>query len=144
MNVASILESKRPGIKTISPDETVLVFAGQLEAERIGAMIVSADGKSLDGIISERDLAYGLAVHREKLPRLRVSELMTKSVVVCSPEDSIAKIMNIMSQRRIRHLPVKQGDRLVGMISIGDVLKHRLSEMEMESNVLRDVAIARR
>ncbi len=144
MTVASILKNKRPGVKTISPHETMLVFAGQLEAERIGAMIVSADGSSLDGIISERDLAYGLAVHGEALARLRVSELMTKSVVVCAPEDSIAEIINIMTRRRIRHLPVKQGGRLVGIISIGDVLKYRLEEIELESNVLRDVAIARR
>jgi signal-transduction protein with cAMP-binding, CBS, and nucleotidyltransferase domain len=144
MTVAQILKNKRPGIKTISPDETALVCAGQLQAEGIGAMIVSADGSSLDGIISERDLAYGLAAHGESLPRLRVSDLMTKSVVVCAPGDHIAEIAKVMTRRRIRHLPVKQGSQLVGMISIGDVLNYRLIEMELESNVLRDMAIARR
>jgi CBS domain-containing protein len=69
---------------------------------------------------------------------------MTKVVVVCSPEDSIAEVMSVMTQRRIRHLPVKSGDRLVGIISSGDVLKHRLGEMQLEANVLRDYAIARR
>jgi CBS domain-containing protein len=73
-----------------------------------------------------------------------VERLMTKVVVVCSPEDSIAEVMSVMTQRRIRHLPVKSGDRLVGIISSGDVLKHRLGEMQLEANVLRDYAIARR
>jgi CBS domain-containing protein len=73
-----------------------------------------------------------------------VSELMTKVVIVCTPEDSIAEVMNVMTQRRIRHLPVKDGEQLIGIISIGDVLKNRLGEMQLEANVLRDVAIARR
>jgi CBS domain-containing protein len=143
MTVATILKNKRPDVQMIRPDATVLAFAVKLKAERIGAMIVSADGRSLDGIISERDLAYGLAVHGEKLPRLPVSDLMTRAVVVCRPEDSIAEIINIMTLRRFRHLPVRQDDRIVGIISIGDVLKHRLGEAQLEANVLRDVAIAR-
>jgi len=69
---------------------------------------------------------------------------MTKIVVVCSPEDSITDAMKLMTQRRIRHLPVKDGNQLVGIISIGDVLKHRLSEVQLEANVLRDYAIAAR
>jgi CBS domain-containing protein len=144
MSVATILKGARTTVKMIRPDVTVLAFAKELEKERIGAMIVSADGNSLDGIISERDLAHGLAIHGERLPRLPVSELMTKAVIVCAPEDSIAEIMNVMTLQRIRHLPVKQGDQLVGIISIGDVLKYRLGEMQLEANVLRDVAIARR
>jgi CBS domain-containing protein len=143
MTVATILKSKRPAVKTISPGATVRAFAEQLKAERIGAMIVSADGSSLDGIISERDLAYGLAIYGDRLPGLPVSQLMTNAVIVCTPEDNIAEVMKVMTQRRIRHLPVKQGDQLVGIISIGDVLKHRLDEMQLEANVLRDVAILR-
>ena len=142
--VAAILKNKRPEIKTIGPDATALALAARLRAERIGAMIVSADGSSLDGIVSERDLAHGLAVHGERLPYLPVSELMTRAVVVCAPEDGIDEIMHVMTVRRIRHLPVKQGGQLVGIVSIGDVLKHRLDEMQLEANVLRDVAIARR
>jgi CBS domain-containing protein len=144
MTVATILKNKRPGVETISPDQSVLVCAGQLAAGRIGALIVSRDGSSLDGIISERDIAYALAVHEERLLDLPVSELMTKSVVICAPEDSIEKIMNIMTSRRIRHLPVKQGTRLIGIISIGDVLKHRVNELQIEAGVLRDVSIVRR
>ena len=69
---------------------------------------------------------------------------MTKAIVVCSPEDSIVHVMRLMTQRRIRHLPVKQGGKLVGIISIGDVLKHRLDELELEANVMRDYAVAGR
>jgi CBS domain-containing protein len=144
MTVADILRSKGTTVKTVRPDETAHELAEQLRAARIGAAIVSHDGSSIDGIISERDLAYGLAAHGSKLPSVAVEKLMTKVVVVCSPEDTIVDIMSVMTQRRIRHLPVKNGDQLIGIISIGDVLKHRLGEMQLEANVLRDYAIARR
>ena len=116
----------------------------RLHADQIGAMVVSSDGKSIDGIVTERDLAYGLAAHGSDLPTIAVSRLMSKVVVVCSPEDSITHAMKLMTQRRVRHLPVKQGDQLVGIISIGDVLKHRLDELELEANVMRDYALAAR
>ena len=144
MKVADILKTKGSAVKTVRPDETAKVFAEHLRNERIGAMIVTRDGSTLEGIISERDLAYGLAAYGDRLPSMRVSELMTRLVILCTPEDTIAEVMTVMTQRRIRHLPVKDGGRLVGIISIGDVLKHRLGEMQLEANVLRDVAIARR
>jgi CBS domain-containing protein len=144
MKVADILKTKGSAVKTVRPDETAKVFAEHLRNERIGAMIVSHDGSTLEGIISERDLAYGLAAYGDRLPSMRVSELMTRVVILCTPEDTIAEVMTVMTQRRIRHLPVKDGGRLVGIVSIGDVLKHRLGEMQLEANVLRDVAIARR
>jgi CBS domain-containing protein len=144
MTVADILKTKGAAVKTVRPDETVKAFAQRLKDAHIGAMIVTNDGKSIDGIISERDLAYGLAAFGDQLLGMRVSELMTRAVIVCAPEDSIAEIMTVMTQRRIRHLPVKAGTQLVGIISSGDVLKHRLGEVEMEASVLRDVAIARR
>ena len=105
---------------------------------------MSTDGKSIDGILSERDLAYGLATHASRLPTIPISDLMTKAVIVCSPEDSVTDVMKLMTQRRIRHLPVKDGDRLVGIISIGDILKHRLEELQVEADVLRDYAVAAR
>ena len=144
MKVADILRVKGSAVKTVTSDVTALELSERLRAERIGAMIVSNDGRSIDGIISERDLAYGLAAHGGMLPKIAVSELMTKVVIVCSPEDSITDVMKLITQRRIRHLPVKDGDQLVGIISIGDVLKHRLDEMQLEANVLRDYAIAAR
>ena len=144
MKVADILRTKGSVVKTVTPDKTALEFSRQLLTEQIGAMIVSDDGRSIAGIISERDLAYALGMHGSELAKIVVSKLMTRVVVVCSPEDSITDVMKLMTQRRIRHLPVKDGDQLVGIISIGDVLKHRLGEVELEANVLRDYAIAAR
>jgi CBS domain-containing protein len=144
MKVANILQIKGSVVKTVRPDTSARELSVRLHAEQIGAMIVSSDGRSIDGIVSERDLAYALAAHGSELPRLTVSRLMTKVVVVCSPEDSITDVMKLMTQRRIRHLPVKEGDQLVGIISIGDVLKHRLDELELEANVMRDYAVAAR
>jgi len=144
MKVADILRIKGSVVKTVTPAKTALELSEQLRAEQIGAMVVSDDGRSIDGIISERDLAYALAAYGSELSTIAVSKLMTRVVVVCSPEDSITDVMKLMTQRRIRHLPVKDGDHLVGIISIGDVLKHRLGEMELEANVLRDYAIAAR
>jgi len=136
MTVANILKVKGLVYKTVRPDETVVEFAQHLKDERIGAMIVTHDGSALDGIISERDIAIGLAKHAEKLLGMKVSELMTKVVVVCSPEDSIDDIMNIMTQRRIRHLPVKDGDKLVGIVSIGDVVKAHLTGRLMSARIV--------
>ncbi len=142
MLVSDILRTKGPAVETVRPDDTALSFSKQLRAQRIGATVVSRDGVSLDGIISERDLAYGLAVHGAHLPHVLVSDLMTTAVITCSPHDTVATVMAVMTQRRIRHLPVLENGRLVGLISIGDVLKHRLGEIQMEANVLRDYAIA--
>ena len=144
MKVADIIRIKGSVVKTVTPDKTALEFSEQLRVEQIGAMVVSDDGRTIEGIISERDLAYALAAHGSELSRIAVSKLMTRVVIVCSPEDSITDVMKLMTQRRIRHLPVKEGDHLVGIISIGDVLKHRLGEVELEANVLRDYAIAAR
>jgi CBS domain-containing protein len=144
MKVADILRIKGSVVKTVAPHETALLLSGYLRANQIGALVVSTDGNSIDGIVSERDLAYGLATHGVRLPTIPISELMTKAVVVCSPGDSVTDVMKLMTQRRIRHVPVKDGDQLVGIISIGDVLKHRLGELQLEANVLRDYAAAAR
>jgi Predicted signal-transduction protein containing cAMP-binding and CBS domains len=144
MKVADILRIKGSVVKTVAPHETALLLSGHLRAEQIGALVVSTGGNANDGIVSERDLAYGLATHGARLPTIPISELMTKAVVVCSPEDSVTDVMKLMTQRRIRHVPVKDGDQLVGIISIGDVLKHRLGELQVEANVLRDYAAAAR
>ena len=144
MKVADILRIKGSVVKTVPPHETALLASGRLRAEQIGALVVSTDGNSIDGIISERDLAYGLATHRERLPTIRISELMTRAVIICSPEDRVTDVMKLMTQHRTRHVPVKDRDQLVGIISIGDVLKHRLGELQEEADVLRDYAVAAR
>ena len=143
MKVANILQTKGSAVKTITADASVRELSRQLKAEAIGAVVVVSPGGRLAGIISERDVARGLADHGAALPAMPVSELMTKGVVTCAPDDSIANISRIMTQRRIRHLPVLDGGELVGLVSIGDVLKHRLDEIQLEANVMRDYAIAR-
>ena len=144
MLVSDIMNVKGHEVKTIHSGDTALCLAKRLKSERVGALVVSDDGQSLDGIISERDLAYGLAVHGANLHGIAVSVLMTKAVITCSPKETIVDVMQVMTQRRVRHLPVLDGNRLIGLISIGDVLKHRLGEMQLEANVLRDYAIANR
>ncbi|MBI4723854.1 MAG: CBS domain-containing protein [Rhodomicrobium sp.] len=144
MRVADILKGKGTAVMTVKPAETIEGCAQRLRLAGVGAMIVSRDGNTLDGIISERDIAYALPIHGPELHNMRVSDLMITTVVTCTPQDSIAEIAKIMTMRRIRHIPVKESGRLVGVISIGDVLKHRLSEIELEANVLRDIAIAGR
>jgi CBS domain-containing protein len=144
MKVSDILQIKGFGVKTVRPETLARELSVQLRAAQIGAVIVSSDGRSLDGLVSERDLAYALATHGPELSTVPVSRLMTKVVFVCSPEDSITHVMKLMTQRRVRHLPVMQGDQLFGIISIGDVIKHRLDELELEANVMRDYAVAAR
>ena len=144
MNVSDIIQAKGSVVKTVRPEASARELSVRLHADQIGAMVVSSDGKSIDGIVTERDLAYGLAAHGSELSTVAVSRLMTKGVLVCSPEDSITHVMKLMTQRRVRHLPVREGAQLVGIISIGDVLKHRLDELELEANVMRDYAVAAR
>ena len=144
MYVADILSIKGSSVTTVDAKASALTVAKRLRQERIGAMIVTNDGGSIEGIISERDLAYGLAMHAANLPEVAASELMTKSVVTCSPRETIGQIAKVMTQQRIRHLPVTDGRHLVGIVTIGDILKHRLEEVQLEANVLRDYAIALR
>ncbi|MGI9424320.1 MAG: CBS domain-containing protein [Hyphomicrobiaceae bacterium] len=143
MKVADILAAKGNEVMSVRPSETILTFAHRLRMARVGAMIVSGDGRKILGIISERDVTYGFATHGLDLAEMHVSDLMNTGVVTCSPSDTIAEIAKIMTRRRIRHLPVQENDNAIGIVSIGDIVKHRLDEMELEANVLRDYAIAR-
>lgn len=142
MNVSEILNTKGTGVKTVRPNESIDSLAHRLKLERIGSAVVSSDGVTVDGIISERDLVRGLADHRDQLLSMPVSDLMTRSVTTCTPDDNIKDIMRIMTQKRIRHLPVLENGKLTGIISIGDVVKNRLDDMQLEANVLRDSLIA--
>ena len=142
MRVRQILETKGTGVVTVHPHETVDALTHKLKLERIGAAVVSSDGTSVDGIITERDIIRGLADHRDELLAKPVSELMTRGVATCSPDADVKDLMRIMTQRRIRHLPVIERGALAGIVSIGDVVKNRLDDMELEANVLRDTLIA--
>ena len=144
MKVAEVLTGKGSEIKSIAPTATIRELAERLRVEDVGAMIVSSGHGDIAGIVSERDVVRAFATHGSSLESMRVSDLMTRRVVTCSPEDAIAQIARTMTERRIRHLPVRDGERLVGMVSIGDVLKRRIDEVQLEANVLRDYAIAHR
>lgn len=143
MKVAQILKAKGADVIFVVPTATIEVVARRLRREGVGALVVSADGTTLDGIITERDVTHGIAIHGRDACSLSASSLMTAGVVSCSAEDSVAEVARVMTVRRLRHLLVIDGQRLGGIVSIGDVLKSRLDEMQLETRVLRDIAIAR-
>ena len=138
MNVEGILEAKGRAVETITPDTNVAFAAHKLSAMGIGALVVSPDGVHFDGVVSERDLVRGLTKHGARLLELRVADVMWKGGPVCSPADTIKKVMHDMTRTRNRHVVVLEEDRLCGIVSIGDIVKHRLEELELEANVLRD------
>ena len=137
MNVEIILKTKGSEVATTKPDATLAEVAGELSSRRIGALVVSADGKSVDGIISERDIVRAVAGSGAEALSKPVSTAMTSDVFTCSRHDSMEELMKTMSQKRIRHLPVTEDGKLCGMISIGDVVKYRLEEVEYEAEALR-------
>jgi len=137
MNVETILRNKGHLVATIRPDETVGTAVDQLISRNIGALVVSEDGKTVDGIISERDIVHGLADRGTDLLSLKISEIMTRRVVTCDPSDSVDQLMAEMTNRRIRHFPVVRDSQLCGIVSIGDVVKSRLDEVEYEARSLR-------
>ncbi len=137
MDVSSILEVKGFRVETIRADATVAATAEALARHRIGALIVM-DGDAIGGVISERDIVRGLVEHGARLGAVRVAELMTRAVVTCRPTDPIESVMAIMTHHRVRHVPVVEGGALVGIVSIGDVVKHRLDALESETSLLRE------
>ena len=143
MKVASILKAKGESVATTLPDTTISTVVWELRSRGIGALVVSHDGTTFLGLISERDIVHGLAEHRAGLLGMRASQVMTKSVVTCTPEDSVTSVMAQMTRHRVRQIPVVEGEKLRGIVSIGDVVKHRLDELELETNVLREAYITR-
>jgi CBS domain-containing protein len=143
MHVSDILANKgRPDVITITPDETMEAAAKMLHSKHIGALIVSSDGESVLGVLSERDIARSIALKGSAALSVALREFMTSKVVSCKSTDSIANVMKQMSSGRFRHVPVIEGERLIGMVSIGDVVKHRLEETQQEADALRDYVLA--
>jgi CBS domain-containing protein len=142
MSVQEILNTKGTKVVTIEPSALVSVAARLLRLKNIGALVVSKDGASIDGIISERDIVYGLIDHGADVLNKPVSELMTGHPFTCTPQMGVKEAMRLMSVKRIRHLPVMKEGRLSGIISIGDVMKNRLDELELEGHVLHDYIVA--
>ncbi len=144
MKVASILKAKGTSVETAFPGTTIGEAARLLRDKNIGALVVSEDGSTVLGLISERDIVHGLAVYGARVSDLRVSDLMARRVVTCVPDESDTRVMAQMTHYRVRHVPVVESGKLNGIISIGDVVKHRLDELETEANILRDAFLARR
>jgi len=137
MNVETILRNKGDWVATIRPDATIADAVETLNRERIGALVVSADGNSVDGMLSERDIVTALDDYGEALLSRPVDQIMTRSVITCDPADTVQELMAEMTNRRFRHIPVVREGRLRGIISIGDLVKNRLDEVEFEANSLR-------
>jgi CBS domain-containing protein len=137
MNVETILRNKGNRVATIRPDATVADAVDLLHRERIGAIVVSEDGNGVDGILSERDIVIALAGDGEALLSRPVADIMTRTVITCDPNDTVGELMAEMTNRRIRHFPVVAEGRLCGIVSIGDLVKSRLDEVEFEASSMR-------
>jgi CBS domain-containing protein len=144
MLVRQILKSKGSDrVLTIPPDATVAEAARVLSECRIGSLVVSSDGQRVDGIISERDIVREMGKRGVSAFEERVEEMMTGKVETCIADDQADDVLTKMTQGRFRHLPVVEGDVMVGIISIGDVVKARLSELSMEKDALEGMISGR-
>jgi CBS domain-containing protein len=143
MKIAEILDTKGHTVHSVLPWYTVAEVVDRLGRLGIGAVLVCDEDKQMQGIVSERDIVRCLRRHGAALLTMPVSEVMTRYVETCAPDETVAHAMARMTAGRYRHLPVLSGGRLVGMVSIGDLVKNRVREMEMETGVLRDAVIAR-
>ena len=140
MNVKAILAAKQLGGDTITiePTANLAAAAKLLSAHRIGAVLIRGAGGRLAGILSERDIVRALSDHGAEALALQVGQVMTREIETCSEDDDAASIMERMTAGRFRHMPVLKNGKLVGLISIGDVVKQRVDEIERESEAMRD------
>jgi CBS domain-containing protein len=143
MKVENILHSKGWAVETISSGASMAQAVHRLTSAGIGALVVSDDGETVDGTLSERDVVWALSRQGANLLEVSVAECMTRGGPVCTPGTSVQDAMAEMTRRRQRHLPVLRDGKLCGLISLGDVVKHRLDELELEANVLRDAYFIR-
>ena len=138
MTVRAILDLKGRDVTTITPDKTLGDAASLLSQHKIGALVVTGADRRVTGILAERDIVKAVSAGGAAALEEKIAARMTREVITCGPQDTMAELMGHMTAGRFRHLPVVENGRLVGIISIGDVVKHRLAEMERESSALRD------
>lgn len=142
MKIDDILTVKGAGVHTISPEATLQEVVASLIEKRIGALVVcrrdATGNEELAGIITDRDILYASATGRRPLEEVRVVEVMTAALVTCTPDDEVEQVMGLMTNRRIRHLPVLVDGRLGGIISIGDVVKSQLDRLAVENRFMKD------
>ena len=146
MKVEEILKSKGRSVETIDADASIAEAIGRLNGPpQIGALVVPDElgQRPFAGTLTERDIIRALGKYGAKLLTMRVADVMSRNVPICSPQDSIARLMQQMTTSRYRHVPVVERGQLAGLISIGDVVKARVADMELETSLLRDLYIAR-
>jgi CBS domain-containing protein len=142
MFVSDILAQKGSLVFSVTPGTSVAQISQQLSTRRIGSVLVLDDDSSVTGIVSERDLVRAFASHGAKAMELEARHVMTRDVVTCDPDDSIDQVMGTMTRGRFRHLPVVRHGELLGLVSIGDVVKARLEEAEHETEALKAYIVA--
>ena len=138
MTVAHILEGKAAGIVTVPAETSVRDALVLLAEKRIGTVVVSPDGVGVAGILSERDVVRELAHRGAQVLDERVDAIMTTEVQTCTSSETTRRLLERMTDGRFRHMPVMEGDRLIGIVSLGDAVKYRLAEVRDERNALRD------
>jgi len=138
MRVSVILATKGSTVATVDPSVTIAEVVDQLRLRGVGALVVSRNGIHIDGLITERDVVRRLAEQGDRTLRLTAEEVMTVNNQTCSPTDAVDYVMEIMTNHRVRHLPVLVEGTLAGIVSIGDVVKLRLSELEEQTRQLSD------
>ena len=143
MKISALLVGKGDTVATITGDLSVADAVDELRAHGVGALVVSSDGQHIDGIVSERDIVRGLSVQHGALLDEPVRSIMTSKVFTCSPDDDVESLMAVMTERRIRHVPVVRDGILSGIVSIGDVVKSRIVELEKDRKELVEYINAR-
>lgn len=137
MKIAQILSQKGPFVATIKSGASVKHLVDELKHHNIGALIVSEDGRHIDGIVSERDIVRRLSEYVGEIANLKVADIMTTNVYTCSPEETVEGLMEVMTEHHFRHVPVVEDDgSLFAIVSIGDLVKHRMEELHDERAAL--------
>ena len=136
MRINDVIRRKGTLVVTVSPDATVGELLELLAQHRIGALVVSSDGQAVEGIVSERDVVRHLQARGVDVLQARVSEIMTGEVKTCDPNDSVEQLMRQMTDLRARHIPVVVDGALRGIVSIGDLVKYRIDELQLERDEL--------
>lgn len=137
MNVASILKAKGQAVTTARPDTSLLDITQKLAAKKIGAIVIVGENGQVAGIISERDIIRAIAERGVAALNIPAADVMTRSVITCQKAHLVDELMELMTKGRFRHLPVVEDNSLVGIISIGDVVKNHVAEVEMEVSAMR-------
>jgi len=140
MSVEAILKNKGRNVFTVRPEHSVAEAAALMSTKKVGVAMVCDSKARVIGVISERDVVNGITQYGKGVVDMPVRNIMTSPVVSCQPADTVKKVMEVMTERRIRHLPVIENDELIGIVSIGDAVNFRLREAQLEVGVLRDLA----